>query len=110
MNTSALKVNGELAAQIKEFKLPPDFPLYEEAFPSLNPVDIFRCFITEELSKITGVDKKLIYPSLAWTNTLDKGDLTLATPRLRIKGGTPAEQASKWVSAVWDNYPYIASP
>lgn len=46
-------------------------------FPSLNPMDIYREHIATELSKATEVDAELIYARLAWTNTLDKGDLSL---------------------------------
>ncbi|KAJ5083915.1 hypothetical protein NUU61_008494 [Penicillium alfredii] len=62
-------------------------------FPSLNPMDIYREHIAEELGKATGIDSEKIYARLAWTNTLDKGDLSLAlmsrrshqAPALQIK-------------------------
>jgi arginyl-tRNA synthetase len=73
--------------------------VYSGAFPSINAVDIFRCAITEELAKITELDSGLIYPALEWTSTLDKGDLLLAVPRLRVKG-SPAEKATSWAAAV----------
>lgn len=47
-------------------------------FPTLNPVDIYREHISEELGKVADVDPAIIYTRLQWTNTLDKGDLTLA--------------------------------
>lgn len=47
-------------------------------FPTLNPVDIYREHISEELGKIAEIDPAKIYPRLQWTNTLDKGDLALA--------------------------------
>ncbi|KAF1984755.1 arginyl-tRNA synthetase [Aulographum hederae CBS 113979] len=53
------------------------------AFPSLNPIDIFRIAIADVLAAVTGLDSRQIYDALAWTNTLDKGDLLLAVPRLR---------------------------
>jgi arginyl-tRNA synthetase len=40
-------------------------------------MDIYREHIATELSKGTGIDAELIYTRLAWTNTLDKGDLAL---------------------------------
>ena len=73
---------------------------HEDAFPALNPVDILRCVITEELSKISSVDRKLIYPALSWTNTLDKGDLLLAVPQLGIKGAPLAERVVELAKAV----------
>jgi arginyl-tRNA synthetase len=50
---------------------------YPGCFPSLNPMDIYREHIATELSKATDIDAQKIYSRLAWTNTLDKGDLTL---------------------------------
>lgn len=47
-------------------------------YPSLNPVDIYRAHIAEALGKAIDIDPQLVYPKLAWTSTLDKGDLTLA--------------------------------
>lgn len=46
-------------------------------FPTLNPMDIYREHIAEELGKATGIDAAKIYARIAWTNTLDKGDLSL---------------------------------
>lgn len=46
-------------------------------FPTLNPIDIYRQHIAEELSKASGIDAQKIYPRIAWTSTLDKGDLSL---------------------------------
>lgn len=46
-------------------------------FPTLNPMDIYREHIAEELGKASGIDPELIFSRLAWTNTLDKGDLSL---------------------------------
>jgi arginyl-tRNA synthetase len=46
-------------------------------FPTLNPMDIYREHIATEISKVLGVDAQKIYPRIAWTSTLDKGDLSL---------------------------------
>ncbi|CAI7566521.1 unnamed protein product [Penicillium manginii] len=60
-------------------------------FPTLNPVDIYREHISEALGKVAEVDPAMIYTRLQWTNTLDKGDLTLAVPSLQIKKKNPME-------------------
>lgn len=52
-------------------------------FPSLNPMDIYREHIAEQLGKAADIDPELIFSRLAWTNTLDKGDLSLPV-RLRF--------------------------
>jgi arginyl-tRNA synthetase len=46
-------------------------------FPTLNPMDIYREHIATEISKNLGVPVEKIYARVAWTNTLDKGDLSL---------------------------------
>lgn len=68
-------------------------------FPDINPVDIYRAHITSILSDITGADKSVIYPVLQWTATLDKGDLMLAIPALRIKG-KPDDLGKQWLEKV----------
>lgn len=50
---------------------------FPNCFPSLNPVDIYREHIAENLGQATGIDPLKIYQRLAWTSTLDKGDLVL---------------------------------
>ncbi|ANZ73187.1 BA75_00162T0 [Komagataella pastoris] len=69
------------------------------SFPESNPVDLLRNYITQELSKISGVDKDLIFPALEWGTTLEKGDLLIPVPRLRIKGANPKDLAEKWAAA-----------
>ncbi|KAI9690685.1 MAG: hypothetical protein M1820_009919 [Bogoriella megaspora] len=87
-----------LAAEVNKIALVDRHDVYQDAFPTRNPTDALRIAVADELSAVSGVDKKLIYPGLAWTNTLDKGDLLLAVPRLRVKGASPADLASKWAS------------
>lgn len=89
----------ELTSSIADLRGEKPLPVYGGASPSTNAVDIFRCAITEELAKIAELDTSLIYPALEWTSTLDKGDLLLAVPRLRVKG-SPAEKATSWAAAV----------
>ncbi|CUS23494.1 LAQU0S10e01706g1_1 [Lachancea quebecensis] len=71
-------------------------PALEGSFPKVNVVDLMRNFISLELSKISGVDTQLIYPALEWTNTLERGDLLIPVPRLRIKGSNPKDLAAEW--------------
>ena len=46
-------------------------------FPTLNPMDIYREHIATEISKYLSVDAEKVYSRVAWTSTLDKGDLSL---------------------------------
>ncbi|KAF2251649.1 putative Arginyl-tRNA synthetase, cytoplasmic [Trematosphaeria pertusa] len=71
-------------------------PDISECFPSMNPFDVYRIHLANGLSEVTGVQPKTIYPLLQRTTTLDKGDLLLPVPALRIKGERPDMLASRW--------------
>ena len=68
-------------------------PTFPTAYPELNPVDIYRAHITELLVPITGAEPQVIYQAIQWTQTLDKGDVVLPVPALRMKGKKPDEIA-----------------
>ncbi|KAK8048126.1 Arginine--tRNA ligase [Apiospora phragmitis] len=92
----------------KEFKDLPALDKYPNCFPDINPVDIYRSHITSILSKITGVDSKIVYPALQWTSTLDKGDIVLPIPALRVKG-KPDALGSEWLSK-WPGSSLVETP
>ena len=73
---------------------------YPNCNPESNPVDIYRSHITDHLAGITGVDTSIIYPAVQWPPSLDKGDLVLAVPALRIKSKKPTELAQDFASQV----------
>lgn len=73
---------------------------YPNWFPAENPIDVYRSHITALLHEVSGVDKKIIYPALQWTTGLDKGDLLVAVPALRVKGKKPVELAQEWADKV----------
>jgi arginyl-tRNA synthetase len=60
-----------------------------------NPVDFYRQHIADRLEPI--VDRKAteLVPLLAWTQTLDKGDLILPAAALRVKGKKPQDLAQE---------------
>ena len=86
----------------------------EAALEYQNPVDIYRSQISENLAPITGKPAKEIFERLAYTQTLDKGDLTFPVPALRIKGKPPNEQAIEFAEKYPDNTlvdkPVVAGP
>ncbi|KAK8081252.1 hypothetical protein PG996_000033 [Apiospora saccharicola] len=92
----------------KEFKDLPALDNYPNCFPDINPVDIYRSHITSILSKITGVDAKIVYPALSWTSTLDKGDIVLPIPALRVKG-KPDALGNEWLSK-WPGSTLVDTP
>ena len=67
---------------------------------AINPIDGYRHHIANLLAPITGVPADEIYPRLSWTQTLDKGDLGIAVPSLRLKGKKPNEQAEEFAAKV----------
>lgn len=73
---------------------------YPGCFPAVNPVDVYRSHLTTLLHGVTGVDTSIIYPALQWTQSVEKGDLILAAPALRIKGKKPTELAEEWAAKV----------
>jgi arginyl-tRNA synthetase len=73
---------------------------YPNCFPDVNPVDVYRAHLTSILTGITGVDAKIVYPALQWTQTLEKGDMVLPIPALRIKGKKTDELGTEWIQKV----------
>ncbi|RKF57262.1 Arginine--tRNA ligase, cytoplasmic [Erysiphe neolycopersici] len=74
-----------------------ELPKFSNCYPEVNVIDIYRAHLTAILGKVTGVDESIIYPALQWTQTLEKGDLILPIPALRVKGRKPNELASEWI-------------
>ncbi|CAI6292652.1 unnamed protein product [Periconia digitata] len=77
-------------------KLHIDQPDLPDCFPALNPLDAYRIHISNTLSELSDVQPKTIYLALQRTSILDKGDLLLPVPALRIKGEQPNVLATRW--------------
>lgn len=73
---------------------------FPNCYPETNPIHVYRLHVTSILEKITGVDPAIIYPAVQWTSGLDKGDLVMAVPALRVKGKKPDELAKEWAEKV----------
>lgn len=87
----------KLASDLSVSEIRDKFP---NCYPETNPIDVYRLHLTQVLEKITGVDPKIIYPAVSWTTSLDKGDVMVAVPALRIKGKKPDELAKEWAEKV----------
>ncbi|EPS35744.1 hypothetical protein H072_10806 [Dactylellina haptotyla CBS 200.50] len=98
----------DVQAMLSELGISEPLPAFEAASVTTNPIDIFRSYIAEEMTKITGVSRDLVYPALEWTQTPDKGDLIMAVPRLRVKGDAKA-LAADWAAKFPENK-YILPP
>lgn len=69
----------------------------------VNPFDVYRKQISEDLAPIAQKSAEEISQRLQWTQTPEKGDLTLATPALRIAGKKPNDLAKEFVEAYPEN-------
>ncbi|KAI9657387.1 MAG: hypothetical protein M1821_003069 [Bathelium mastoideum] len=87
---------SELTSSMKKLGIP-ELPTFSNCYPDLNPVDIYRAHLVECLAPITGAELNVIYNAIQWTQTLDKGDLVLPVPALRLKGKKPDEIAKNIV-------------
>lgn len=92
--------SSPLAEEHKKLSLTTPLPKYPNCFPEFNPVDIYRAHLTSILTEVTGVDAAVVYPALQWTQTLEKGDLVLPIPALRVKGKKPLELGEEWIAKV----------
>ncbi|KAL2358927.1 hypothetical protein BJ546DRAFT_32783 [Cryomyces antarcticus] len=96
IDTSHTQSMDELAASLRTLGMN-EVPSFPNTYPTLNPTDLYRAHITEKLAPITGADPSVIYPVLQWTSTLDKGDIILPVPALRLKGKKPDAVAQEIV-------------
>lgn len=69
---------------------------FPNTYPQHNPIDFYRAHAATLLARTTQVDPQIVYSAIQWTQTLDNGDLVVASPALRIKGAKPQELAEKW--------------
>jgi arginyl-tRNA synthetase len=95
----ATAASEQLTEKLKTLSVTP-LREYPNCFPDVNPVDVYRSHLTSILTEVTGVDAKIVYPALQWTQTLEKGDLVLPVPALRVKGKKPDELAAEWIQKV----------
>lgn len=96
---STTAASEQLSEKLKSLSVT-SLPEYSNCFPDVNPVDIYRAHLTSILTEVTGVDAKIVYPALQWTQTLEKGDLVLPIPALRVKGKKPDDLAAEWILKV----------
>ncbi|CCG22740.1 tRNA-Arg synthetase [Candida orthopsilosis Co 90-125] len=68
----------------------------KDTYPDYNVVDVFRNYIGDELSRISGIEKDIIVQALDTPKLLDQGDLIVPIPKLRLKGVNPSEKSKEW--------------
>lgn len=99
-NQTMASLAASLEDKLKSLHLEKPLAKYPNCYPEFNQTDIYRAHLTEILTEVTGVEAAVIYPALQWTQTLEKGDLVLPVPALRIKGKKPNELAEEWAAKV----------
>lgn len=112
IRTMASEAAVRHVTNLQKLDLNGDSENFPNCHPDLNPIDVYRAHIATLLSKVAGIDSHTIYPTIQWTTTLDKGDLNLAVPALKVKGGKPNDLAAKWVAEVivltlWGSSKYL---
>ncbi|KEF52220.1 arginyl-tRNA synthetase [Exophiala aquamarina CBS 119918] len=70
----------------------------EEMAAAKNPIDFYRSYIAEILAPLLDRKADEVINFLQWTATLDKGDLSLPTAALRIKGKKPQDISEEIVA------------
>ncbi|ROW13021.1 hypothetical protein VPNG_05905 [Cytospora leucostoma] len=100
----------ELVKLTSDLKLDSIRDKFPACYPETNPIDVYRAHLTNVLEEITGVDPKIIYNAIQWTSGLDKGDLIIAAPALRVKGKKPDELVKEWLEKFPENDPLVEKP
>ncbi|OAA58973.1 arginyl-tRNA synthetase [Niveomyces insectorum RCEF 264] len=108
--TSSSTAVDSLADLVRGFDLREATAVYPNCHPDTNPFDLYRAHLANVLTGVTGVEPVLVYNALQWTTGLDKGDLILAVPALRVKGRKPDELANAWVSQFPADDPLVEPP
>ncbi|ELQ34998.1 arginyl-tRNA synthetase [Pyricularia oryzae Y34] len=100
----------QLATLAGDLSLSEGSDRFPNFYPESNPLDVYRAHLTNILQPITGVDPKIIYPAVQWTSSLDKGDLVVAAPALRVKGKKPDELVKEWSEKFPTDDPLFEKP
>lgn len=83
-------------------------PSIESSHPDYNVVDVMRNYITNELHSITGISKDVIFPALDSPSTLEKGDLLVPLPRLRLPKGTDFKSKALEIASAFNKGGYLS--
>lgn len=89
-----------LQKKLRTLGIDHSLPSYESGDILANPLDIYRSFMANELTKILDCDRQLIYNAIQWSNQLSNGDLILIVPKLGLKGAKLAEVTKELSSKV----------
>ncbi|TPX07091.1 uncharacterized protein E0L32_010986 [Thyridium curvatum] len=100
----------ELAKQVDGLSLDAVTAKYPASHPEINPLDLYRAHISNVISSISGIAPEIVYPAVGWTQSLDKGDFSVATPALRVKGTKPDVLAQELAEKFPDNDPLVYKP
>ncbi|EJS43452.1 msr1p [Saccharomyces arboricola H-6] len=63
---------------------------------AIYPLDTLRRDVSTSLSNISGIDRSIIFNALESTNSMDRGDLILPLPKIKVTD--PATVAKRWAA------------
>jgi hypothetical protein len=88
---ATLSIDG-LETLLRSLDLETPIPRFPECDVLTNPLDIFRAYLTEALSKLLDCESSTILSAINLPQGM-LGDLEVIVPRLKIKGQKPNELA-----------------
>lgn len=92
-------MSTDISAPFAKLGLNEKIVLPQNADPLHNPLDVFKTYISTQLSPITGVSSDTIFAALDLPPPKgDNGDLVLPLPRLGKLKGKPMDLATQWAS------------
>lgn len=77
----------------------PTFPSVTP-FPLHNPIDLYRLYLTQAAKQVVDCDPSKVYDGFQRPTNPGKGDLSLVTARLGMRGKKPDELAAEIASKV----------
>lgn len=72
-----------LSRSLGSLNLTVPIPEVKDAELLANPLDVYRTYLAEILTKAVGSDIDAAYKSIQWPNNISNGDLAVILPKLR---------------------------
>ena len=81
-NEMAALVTHPLEDSLAHLRLSTPLPPIESADRLTKPLDVYRSYLAEILSRLVEGSFDAAYKSIHWPNNIDSGDLTVTLPKL----------------------------
>lgn len=89
---------SDITAQFASLGIKEKIELSSSADPLHNPLDVFKSYISSQLSSINDISSETIFAALDIPTKRGESDLVLPLPRLGKLKGKPMDLASAWAS------------